>query len=107
MVEKGVQDCPLLAAAHNYMGHSVMGSDGCLKNLVGNWLEGVVRKRFLRSLNTRVLVFTVSYLQHSYLFQNESPSQVDCYFWSSFEATNLETICQDYYYSRNVPLPRT
>lgn len=44
MVEKGVQDCPFLAAAHNYLRHSVlMGSDGCLKNLVGNWLEGVIR----------------------------------------------------------------
>jgi len=40
MVEEGMQDCPLLAAAHNYMGHSVMESDGCLNNLVGRWLEG-------------------------------------------------------------------
>lgn len=83
-----------------------MGSDRCLTNLEGRLPEGVMRERCLSSLKPQVLIFTDKYLQHSYLFQHESPSQVDCYFWSSFEATKLETINQDYYYSWKVPLPR-
>lgn len=43
MVEEGMQNCHLLAAVHNYVGHSVMESDGCLKNLVGSWLEGALQ----------------------------------------------------------------
>lgn len=43
MVEEVMQDCPLLAAAHNYMGRSILGSDGCRRNLVGRWLEGALQ----------------------------------------------------------------
>lgn len=39
MAEEGMQECPLLEAAHS----SVMESDGCHNCLVGNWFEGVLQ----------------------------------------------------------------